>query len=306
MDRGKMVIAVMVAAILVSISAFAYVLYARSQANDGEDSDVIQIGDSVKLDYTGYTLEGRVFDTSILSIAHDDTHYPKSLTFTLRSNDSYDPIDNLQAGVYPGSYIEGFTKGVLGMHVGETKMIEVPPDEGYAVDPAMITTVDVLQEMPGTESFSEGDFNTLFGVEPILLRTIPHFFWQWDVIIVDNSSGYVTIKHQPTVGEVVYPFGDPFYTENPQGWGVVVEAYDPAALDGAGKVTVRHQVSEDDVYNVKGTDIDDYTFVLSAYDEVNGTFSVHRSDSDSGYNGELAGRTLFFEITILAVTPVSD
>jgi len=295
----------MVAAILISISAFVYILYARSQASGG-DSEPIQIGDFVKLDYTGYTVEGRVFDTSILSIAYDDTHYPKSLTFTLRSNDSYNPIDNLEAGVYPGSYIEGFTKGVLGMHVDETKMIEVPPGEGYEVDPDMITTVDILQEIPGTESFSEGDFNSLFGVEPILLRTLPHFFWQWDVVIVDNSSGYITIKHQPTVGEVVYPFGDPFDTENPQGWGVTVEEYDPAALGGTGNTKVRHQVSAEDVYNIKGTDMAEYTFILSGYDEANGTFEIHRSNSETGYNGELAGRTLFFEIKILSVTPASD
>lgn len=295
----------MVAAILISFSAIFYLLYARSQIG-GSNAEPIQIGDLVELDYTGYTLEGRVFDTSILSIAYDDTHYPKSLTFTLRANDSYKPIEDLEAGVYPGSYIEGFTKGVLGMEVGETRTIEIPPGEGYAVDPAMITTVDIFQEMPGTESFSEADFSSLFGVEPILLRTLPHFFWQWDVVVVDNSGGYVTIKHQPTVGEVVYPFGDPFNTENPQGWGVLVEEYDPTALDGTGLTKVRHQVSAEDVYNIKGTDMDDYTFILSDYDAANGTFEIHRSDSASGYNGELAGRTLFFEIKILSVTPASD
>ena len=65
--------------------------------------------------------------------------------------------------------------------------------------------------------------------------------------------------------------------------------------------TVRHIISPSDVYNVKGTDSDGKSFILSAYNATAGTFQMHRSNSETGYNGELAGRTLFFEVTVVSI-----
>jgi FKBP-type peptidyl-prolyl cis-trans isomerase 2 len=56
------------------------------------------------------------------------------------------------------------------------------------------------------------------------------------------------------------------------------------------------------VYNVKGQDIDGVEFVVSGFNATNGTFEISQVDTTKGYNGELAGRTLFFEVTIVKVT----
>jgi hypothetical protein len=86
------------------------------------------------------------------------------------------------------------------------------------------------------------------------------------------------------------------------GWDCVVESYDSLYDNGNGRIMVRHLVTETDVYNREGTDYLGASFVLSAVDEDAGTFQIHKSNADTGYNGEISGRTLLFEVTILNIT----
>ena len=65
-----------------------------------------EYGDIVKVDYTGKLEDGTVFDTSIGKTP---------LEFTLGA----------------GKVIPGFEKAVLGMRVGETKTVTIPPDDAY-------------------------------------------------------------------------------------------------------------------------------------------------------------------------------
>lgn len=304
-DPKKMMLALVIAGILLSVVAIGYVLVTGRGTSSVATTGGVVNGDSVMLNYIGRLPDGRVFDTSLLDVAQDDGRYPKSLTFTLRSNDSYEPF-TMTAGNYgPGGTIKGFALGVLGMHVNETKLIEVLPGDGYSVDPDMIRTIDIVQQIPATEMMTVQEFKDAFQTDPILMQTLPHFFWGWNVVVAFNESGMVTIQHRPIVGQTVYPFGNPNDLMSPLGWPVVVESYDPNGFNGNGMTTVRHIISPSDVYNLKGTDSDGKSFVLSACNETAGTFQIHRSDPDTGYNGELAGRTLFFEVTVVSVNDSS-
>src|SRR5512136_2639285 len=89
--RSRIVLTLLVAAIVISAGLVVYVGYLNRTSPETITPTAIKIGDQVELNYTGrfpYP-DGRVFDTSMLSVAHDDILYPKSLTFSLRSNDSY-------------------------------------------------------------------------------------------------------------------------------------------------------------------------------------------------------------------------
>ena len=68
--------------------------------------DIAKSGDTVEVDYTGKFEDGEVFDSS-------EGRDP--LMFTLGA----------------GQVIAGFDKGVLGMAVGESKTITIPPAEAY-------------------------------------------------------------------------------------------------------------------------------------------------------------------------------
>ncbi len=63
-------------------------------------------GDTVKVHYTGKLENGTVFDTS---------KDRQPLEFTIGS----------------GGIIPGFEKGIIGMEIGDTKTITVPPEEAY-------------------------------------------------------------------------------------------------------------------------------------------------------------------------------
>lgn len=302
-DPQKVFMALLIAGIIVSVGAIGYVLYSGSGGSHIQSSRAIASGDSVSLNYVGTLADGRVFDTSLSDVANNDVSYPKSLTFSHKQNSSYTAFSMIAGNYGSGGTIKGFALGVIGMHVNETKLIEVKPADGYAVNPTMLATRNLVEVIGDTESYSASDFANRFSVDPILMRTVTHFFWGWDAQIVDNSSARVTIKMMPTVGQVVYPFGNPDSTDVPSGWPVVVESYDPSANDGSGSITIRHELTSADVYNVKGFDADGNEFVVSGFNSTNGTYQIHKVDTTSGYNGELAGRTLFFEVTVVTITP---
>ena len=66
----------------------------------------VKDGDTVKVHYTGKLEDGEVFDTS-------------------REQEPFEFTVGKQA------VIPGFEKGVVGMEVGDTKTIEIPPEEAY-------------------------------------------------------------------------------------------------------------------------------------------------------------------------------
>lgn len=301
-DPEKIILAVIIAAIVVASGASVYAWYSASRTGGGEVRSIMS-GDEVSLNYVGRLEDGRVFDTSLWYVAQDDGQYPKSLTFSRRSNDSYIPLP-MTAGDYgPNGTIKGFALGVIGMHVGDTRIIEVPPDEGYPLRPERISTINLTDTVPVTEVMTEDEFKMFYNAEPVPMDSLLHYFWGWTVVVASVSDGYVTVKSQPTVGQSVYPYGNPNLLTDPSGWEVRVVGYDAAADGGRGRITVQHMITPEDVYRVKGTDIAGNVLIVWDYDATNGTFQIHRSDKNTGYNAEISGRTLYFEVTIISVAP---
>lgn len=301
-DPLKTVISVLLALVLLAFGVIGYVIYDNLQGSD-RTLTVIQDGDTVLMNYVGMFEDGRVFDTSLYEIAVNDALYPKSFTFTLRDEATYDPFE-MTAGLYgeSGGTIKGFALGVIGLKLNQKSIIVVTPDDGYAVDPSMVETIDLVEEVPIVETLLETEFRSLFGVAPTLMAILPHYEWGWDVLVTEVASGFVKIKSIPVVGEYVTPYGDPDDSDDPMGWRCVVESYDPSFDGGVGKIGVRHLLTEQDTYMRQGVDYLGNTFVLSAVDETGGTFDIHKIDLETGYNGELSGRTLLFEVTILAIS----
>lgn len=305
-DPAKILQAIMIAAIVLSAAVIVYVVYSSSQEEKSPESVKIASGDAVTLNYIGTLSDGRVFDTSLLNVANDDIVYPKSLSFSLRSNDSYEPFDMTAGNYGSGGTIKGFALGVIGMRVNETKIVEILPEDGYQIYPSLLTTKSIVEEISATETMTAAEFNSEFGVEGTLLLVVPHYFWGWDVMVTDTAGGMVTIEYMPEVNHTYYPYGNPATVGNPQGWPVLVEAFDASGFEGNGSVTIRNMIDADDVYNIEGTDIDGSTFYLWSINSTNSTFVIHKSDSSIGYNAELSGRTLYFEISIVSVEPAES
>ena len=298
-DPTKKILAAIVAGIVVCGALIGYVLYSEAGASSAQSSPAIVAGDLVMMNYIGWTPNGKVFDTSLHSVASDNALYPKSLTFTMRDAASYKPF-NMTAGDYgSGGTIKGFALGVIGLRAGDHVTIEVAPGDGYAIQANMTRWQPLVQEVPVLEAVTKADFTANFKTDPVPMAILPHYFWTWDVQVVEVLAGMVTIKNLPTVGQVVYPFGDPNDISNPGGWPVEVVGYSLANQ----AISIKHHLSSSDVYNIKGADIDGRTIIVTAYNSDNGTFQVGKSDPSSGYNAEIAGRLLLFEVFILKVNP---
>ena len=293
--------ALLIVAIVLSVGAISFVVYTNSQATKSLNLPVIKTGDTVMMNYIGRFADGRIFDTSIQSVGFNNALYPKSLTYSARANTSYAPF-NMTAGNYgSGGTIKGFALGVLGLQKGDHVIIDVKAADAYPVNSSYVLPIPVDQPLTVLDSMSDQDFTTYFGTTAVVGALYKHYFWGWDVKVLSEQAGLVTLQEEPTVGQVVYPFGNPSDSSDPGGWAVTVESYNSSANGGNGLIMLKHAVSQADVYEVKGTYVDGSKFVLSGFNSTTGTFQISKSDSSTGYNGEIAGRELFFEVTILSV-----
>jgi FKBP-type peptidyl-prolyl cis-trans isomerase len=74
-------------------------------------------GQSVTVAYTGYLTDGTMFDSSVMEINQGNS--PGTLTFTLTKH------------MFSASVIPGFDEGVMGMQVGEERILDIPATLGY-------------------------------------------------------------------------------------------------------------------------------------------------------------------------------
>lgn len=82
-----------------------------------------KLGDTVRVHYTGTLNDGAIFDTS-------------------------ENMDPLEFTLGEGMVIPGFENAVLGMNVGETKKVNLSPDEGYGMPDDELVMVVERDDLP--------------------------------------------------------------------------------------------------------------------------------------------------------------
>lgn len=107
---------------------------------------MIENGSKVKLNYTGRFQNGDVFDSSL--------------------SEGREP---LEITIGEGLLIKGFEMGIIGMNVGETKTIEINPENGYGkIREDLIIKIPKLNVPPevqvGQTLFAENNANVPFEV----------------------------------------------------------------------------------------------------------------------------------------------
>ena len=123
-------------------------------------------GDTVKVHYMGRLEDGRVFETT-------KNHQP--LEFVMGS----------------GKIIPGFEKSVLGMEVGDTKTIRIPPDEAYGP-----RRQDLIVDIK--KSDFPDNIRPAIGQRLQIRQPNGHFI---DVIIMDMNEDLVTLDaNHPLAG----------------------------------------------------------------------------------------------------------
>lgn len=262
------------------------------------DQRTVKSGDKISVDYTGSIKDGEVFDTSIEDVAKQNNIYTQGR--------QYKP---LQFTVGKGEVIPGFDEGVIGMKVGDTKTLDIPPEEAYGpINPEAIQVIPIIEEIPVTRTFPKelelpvGQFERIFGPNHTVGDnvSIPETNIN---LTVQNISSNVSLSYDLTIGSSIVGSGAP--------WNETVVNIDDK------NITARADVKKDDIiqleeapWNTTVIDVTDTNITLrhnaipdTELQTMFGPIKIHFNETSitMDQNPELAGKTLIFEVTLISI-----
>lgn len=288
-------------------------LYYKGLPPAAGPSHAVQQGDNVTVNYIGLfgsgPQQGKVFDTSLYTVAKDNIAYPKSLDYSPRGNlpSNYSTLDVHVGGDTPSSgyslggltfiqVVTGFWQGLIGAQPNQTVAIVVPPALGYGnTNPACLATKPLTYSMPVVQTVSGIQFTKSF--PGVLVATgaqfsDPHF--GWPMLILSANASFVTYENLPSLG----------WSASPGGWPVIVTNVS-AATNGSSSLTLANQLFPSQAGLLLGHD---YLGTGPCSSQSSGRFTVSAVDLGSGtytedFNSEVQGQTLIFLVTVVNVFP---
>ncbi|MFQ6106547.1 MAG: FKBP-type peptidyl-prolyl cis-trans isomerase [Thermoplasmata archaeon] len=293
-------------ALIVLAVVGAFVVYQAvmlaMEASTGSTPEVVERTDTIEFDYIGSFEDGRVFGTSYKSVADDNVSYPKSLNFTYPPDGNFKPVLSTIGGgfIEPGAapFLGMINKGkalenaLLGMRVGETRMVVLQPEEAYGeTNTSRLETRSLKETIPQYEEMTTTAYSQRFSEEgpPFEGKSLKDPFWGWDVYVyyLNRTNDLVIIRHNPAPGMVVRPYTN---------WETLVENVDSTANGGLGEITVRHELAPEDANRVLGDSIHE-RFIVASVDLNDGTFVAD-------FNDERAGKILYLRITLVSISRI--
>ncbi|MCI4353369.1 MAG: FKBP-type peptidyl-prolyl cis-trans isomerase [Thermoplasmata archaeon] len=288
--------------------------FAYYESRAGPPTSVLtpQVGGNATVDYIGYfgtgAESGRVFDTSIYSVATNNASFPKALSFSYRGSAvSYTPLaihvgaSTPSGGYTIGNYsfvsvVPGFWQGLIGVPGNTTHTVVIPPSLGYGPqNPACSRTLPLAYALPLVATFTGPGFSKAFpGISPLTGVNFKDPHYGWNVTVLAANSSFVTIQNMPYVG----------YVASPAGWPVLVTAI-AGTPSGIGTISLMNQLSAGQAGRVLGKDFNgtgpcssssNGQFIVSAIDPAAGTYTEN-------FNREVTGQVLIFVVTVVDIFP---
>ncbi len=287
---AKTALIIIVVLVMLSASTLVIVLYQGNQDAENKKNRTVVTGNTVKVDYIGKLADGRVFDTSLASVANDPA-VPKSLAFTLRANSSYTPLSFTVGG---GSLITGFNNAVIGMKVGETKTVDISPAQGYGnLDMSKVSVFNLTESKNVFVNMSFSQFKVKYAVDAVAGMTIidPVYKWPVMVLIANSDADLVRIQNAPIQGQSYQVYRNS--TASASGWNITVNSVETTVSE-AGRIVLVHDITDADTGMIRGVDEKGTTFILDSVNTASGT-------AWRNANTELIGKTLTFTITLVSI-----
>lgn len=255
----------------------------------------VKTGDKISADYIGSLPDGKVFSTSIEKVAEENNIF--------NPGSGYEPL-NITVG--KGEVIPGLDEGVVGMKVGETKTLTIPPEKAYGQsNPERIRAYPIIQvvpkKFPRVFDIPLDEFEATFGkghkIEDVV--NIPRTSIN---LTIRNITTNVSLSYNFKVGEQV-PSGAP--------WNETVVKIDEKNL------TVNYSVKKNEVvqfrnvpWNTTVIDVNNDnitlkhnaipdTVISSMFGQTKVSFNETSIIMDQ--NHELAGKTLIFKVTLNSI-----
>ncbi len=277
-------------------------LYEHNHPQPPASPRTVVVGDNVTVNYIGYFASGpevgKIFDTSIQSVAENNATYPKALLYSPRNASGYTPLPVHVGphspkggysvnGVSYASVVTGFWKGLLGLPVNVTRSTSFPASEGYGpLNQSCLVTAPLVQTIPVSVSYLPATFTKSYpGVTAAagVRFSDPTYGWADTVVSVNSTS--VVVARQPTAGQTVSPYG----------WKIVVQTVTSRTITLASDLTpsspgnVLGKISNQTVCQTT-------KFIVWSVDLSAGTFVEN-------YNSEVVGQALTFVVTVAAIYP---
>jgi peptidylprolyl isomerase len=254
----------------------------------------VKSGDNIFIDYVGH-VDGKVFDTSNESVAKQNDIYT--------ANRTYRP---LKFTVGKGEMIKGIDEGVIGMKVGETKTITIPPEKGYGqFDPGKISTYPIIDTIPATKTISSvfeipaGEFETVFGPNHTVGDKVRISGTNIN-LTVKSIGANVSLVYDLTVGYRILQKGAP--------WNETVVSINDTSLTTRADVKKNDVVQEQNApWNTTVIDVNSTHITLrhnaipdTEIPSLSGSMRIHFNETAIviDQNNKFAGKTLIFEVTL--------
>ena len=276
-------VAVAIVAILI-VSTIGVFIFATGQ---GAAEKKVVSGSVIRVNYIGQLPDGRVFDTSLFSVASDNATYPKSLFYGYRGNETVYYTMNYTAGTGNNNLITGFDRGVLGMKVGETKTIVVTPSQGYGEKVATkLKTINLTETMPVQKAMTKAAFNAYYGSDPVVRQEFKDYQYGWMAYVSAYDGTNVIVQNMVPVGGANYKvYGST--SDASYGWSI------NATVSGS-TITVHQLLTAASALQVKGLDTDASDMFVESVDEAAGTAVINK-------NREVVGSDLTFTVTLVSL-----
>lgn len=259
----------------------------------------VKTGDNITVDYTGSLLNGKVFDTNIEKVAIENNLSEPGKEFK-----------PLPFTVGKAELIKGFDEGVIGMKVGETKELTIPPEKAYGPrDPQNIQVIPIIQDMAITRVIPK-DFDI-----PIkeFERVLGSNHTQGDIIDIPETNLKVKVQNISISNAsltYILKAGDEVWTRRAP-WNETVVKIDNK------NITLKMKVNKSDTIQLEGAP---WNTTVVGLDNVNitlrhnpipetvipgmfGSMKVSFNETSilMDQNPELAGETLVFKVTVRSI-----
>jgi FKBP-type peptidyl-prolyl cis-trans isomerase 2 len=283
----KIFLLIMVAAILLS----------------GCVNKTVKIGDNISVNYTGSFVNGKVFDTSIESVAKANNLSPRNI---------YEPL-KFKVGQKPSAVIEGFDKGVIGMKIGETKTLRIPPEEAYPINPAMIHASPVIMVLPATQTMPK--------VFEIPQETFEQYFGMnhsvGDIVQIPDTNMNVTLINVTSKVSLSYNLKNGSNT-----WDASIPWNQTVVKMDDKNITLKPNVTKNDIFDIPNSPLSitivdiNATNITIKYNpipettvDIPGMFgqmvptkiSFNETSMIMDQNPDVAGKTLIFNVTLVSI-----
>lgn len=289
----------LVVVVLVAAGIGSYFLYQHNYPRPASTGPKVAVGDNVTVNYIGWFGSGpeanRVFDTSLRAAADNNASYPKSLEYTPRNASGYTPLGVHVGGNTPGSgyqignvtyggVVTGFWKGLVGLGIGQTGLISIPPNLGYGTtNTSCLRSLPLVQNVSSVQVLPLVSFARAYpGVVPFAGVTFSDPTYGWTDTVLSSNDSTVVVELLPSVGTTTFF----------PGWGVEVTAV------SGGTITLVNLLSSANAGLVLGkltgaSVCGSSQFIVSAVNP-NGTFTEN-------FNREVVGQTLVFQVTVVTI-----